>query len=221
MIAVVVFAPTLAGAADSPWKVRGRIIHVAPNDDSELIAGTELNGNTKAFDPALGTVVTVDSATTIEADVTYMFNASWGLEVIAAWPSHDLKGKGGVLDQVDLGTAKLLPPCFTAQYFFTTKNAFKPYVGLGLNYTLFSYDLSSALRDAGVSDVDLDNSLGFVANGGIDFELKNRWLLNFDVKYVDLSTEANVKLAGGGSVDEKVKIDIDPWIIGFGVGYRF
>lgn len=197
-----ILAPALASAGDGPWKVRGRIIDVSPNESSDTI-------------PVVGGEVAVDSATTIEVDVTYMFNESWGLEVIAARPSHDLSAADGT----DLGTAKLLPPTFTAQYFFKTSGKAHPYVGLGLNYTTFSYDLSADLADTGATDVDFDSALGFAANGGVDVSLKGGWLLNFDVKYVSLSTDATIK---GGALDgAKIGVDINPWILGVGVGYRF
>jgi outer membrane protein len=203
LVALVVLAPTLANAGD--WKLRGRIIDVAPTDESE------------AVDDAGGTIE-ADSATTVEVDVTYMFSEKWGLEVIAAMPSHDVVGKGGDANGFTYGTADLIPPCFTAQYFFGKGNL-RPYIGAGLNYTFFSFDESQAVKDLGL-EIDLDDSIGYVANAGIDWNLgKGNWLLNFDVKYVDLSTDATLK--SGGVEIGKIDVGITPWILGVGVGYKF
>lgn len=218
LIALVVFAPTVADAGE--WKLRGRVISVSPDSDSDLIPGTAIvpETPTRAFED--GTIVDVDSATTLEVDVTYMFNEKWGLEVIAAMPSHDLTGKGGTLNGADLGTADLIPPCFTAQYFFATKGALKPYIGAGFNYTFFSYDRSDDVEGLGL-DIELDDAAAFVLDAGLDFNLKNNWSLNFDVKYVPLSTDATIKDASTGAEVATVGVDINPWIIGLGVGYKF
>lgn len=202
LIALVVFAPTVADAGD--WKLRGRVIDVMPTDESEAIDD--------------GVTIEADDAVTIEVDVTYMFNEKWGLEVIAAMPSHDVVEKGGPDDGFKYGSADLIPPCFTAQYFFGKGNV-RPYIGAGLNYTFFSFDESQDVSDAGI-EIDLDDSVGFLVNAGLDWNLgKGNWLLNFDVKYVDLSTDATLKLDGAeiGTID----VGISPWIIGLGVGYKF
>jgi outer membrane protein len=204
LIALVVFAALPADAADGKWKLRGRIIDVAPTDESDEID--------------TGVTLEADSATALEVDVTYMFSEKWGLEVIAAMPSHDVNQKGGEDNGFNYGSADLIPPCFTAQYFFG-KGKVKPYIGAGFNYTLFSFDESQAVKDAGL-EIDLSDEFGFLVNGGIDWNFgKGGWLFNFDVKYVDLSTTATVK-AGGVEV-AKVDVGISPWIIGAGFGYRF
>jgi outer membrane protein len=59
----------------------------------------------------------------------------------------------------------LLPPILLAQYHFNPGGKFKPYVGAGINYTIFfnEDDSGAFLPNAGltVSDLDLDNSLGW------------------------------------------------------------
>ena len=199
---------TLALAQDSDWIVRGRILSISPDDESTTILDT-------------GTGVTVDSATSLEVDLTYMFNESWGLEIVATYSSHDLETTGGALGGLDAGSVDVLPPTFSLQYFFDAGGRLHPYVGVGLNYTTFpSYDLSSDLEGAGVADIDFDDSIGFAAGGGLDIDFGTSWLLNLDVKYVDMSTDAEIRLDGGGTLDT-VTVDINPWLFGVGVGYRF
>ena len=125
---------------------------------------------------------------------------------------------------MDSGTAKLLPPTLTLQYFFG-KDRIRPYVGAGINFTTLSYDLpddgnpADDIRALGVTDVDLDSSFGFAVQAGLDFNFGEHWLVNADVKYITLSTDATVK---GGLLDgTKIGIDIDPFIWGAGVGYRW
>ncbi|MDJ0841948.1 MAG: OmpW family outer membrane protein [Acidobacteriota bacterium] len=204
---VLAFASTLF-AADGNWLIRLRLIDVAPNDDSSEILTT-------------GTSVAVDSAIVPEVDLTYFFNDNWGLEVIAATSPHDLSTENGDLGGADAGEVWVLPPTFTLQYHFGRNTATDFYAGLGLNYTLFySYDLSDDLSGLGVGDIDFDSSFGLAGNVGVDFQINEKWVFNIDLKYIDISTDADLELAAGG-VLETVDVDINPLVAGIGVGYRF
>jgi outer membrane protein len=44
-------------------------------------------------------------------------------------------------------------------------------------------------------------------------------MLNFDVKYITISTDASLKV--GSDTLDKIAVDIDPWVYGIGIGYRF
>lgn len=208
---ILVLIALVAGAAsadDGQWTGRLRLISISPDASSDTIGAT-------------GTGADVDSAITLEVDVTYMFNDRWGLEVIAATAEHDIEGQAGALDEVDLGSIWVLPPTFTLQYHFATDGPFKPYVGAGVNFTLFySYDISAPLTGLGVGDIDFDSSIGLAAQIGADYELGDPWLLNFDVKYIDIGTDAEIQIAGGGVLDT-IGVDIDPWVFGIGFGRRF
>lgn len=207
VLIVVALVPLQADAQTGQWIGRLRVISVSPNDSSDIIDAT-------------GSEVTVDSAVTAEIDVTYLFSDRVGLEIIAATAKHDLGASGGALAGADLGEVSLLPPTVTLQYRFASETGLHPYAGVGLNFTLFySYDLSDDLRGLGVTDVEFDNSFGVAGNIGMDIDVGERWLVNVDVKYISLSTDATIK-AGGDTLD-KVSVDINPWVFGIGVGYRF
>ena len=50
---------------------------------------------------------------------------------------------------------------------------------------------------------------------GADFMLNEHWLINLDLRYIALETDASV---GGGS---KFNVTIDPWVYTLAVGYKF
>lgn len=203
--ALLLVVPTVADAQD--WVLRVRAIAVEPNDDSQQIGDT-------------GSEVAVDSATTIEVDVTYMFGKRLGLELIAATPKHDLNASGGALDGADLGSVKLLPPTLTLQFHPLPGGLFDLYVGAGVNFTTFySYDLSGDLADLGVTDVDFDDSFGLAGNLGLNVNLGKSFLLNGDIKYIQVTTTADIQTADG--ILDSVDVDINPWVFGLGVGFRF
>jgi len=211
LLAVVLVSGT-ALAADSTWKVRVRGVSIQPNDGSDQIPGTG------------GTEVGVDSSFVPEVDLSYQWNPKWGVELVATYASHDLTTTGGAASGVDSGTVNLLPPTLTLQYFFG-QDKIRPYVGAGINFTTISYDLpddgnpADDIRALGATDVDTDSSFGFAVQAGLDWNLNDHWLLNADVKYVTLSTDATVK---GGLLDgTTIGIDVDPFIWGAGVGYRW
>jgi outer membrane protein len=202
---MVLVVPTIAQAQES-WIFRVRAIDIAPDASSSQILNT-------------GTSVDVDSAWTVEVDLTYMFSEHVGLELIAATASHDLSTTGGALGGADAGSVWVLPPTLTLQYFFGT-GTIRPYIGAGINYTVFyGYDLSDDLASLGITDVTFSNSFGFDGDVGVDLSLGGNWVLNLDIKYIQISTDADLKV--GSDTLDTISVDVDPWVFGIGAGIRF
>ncbi|MEG3767993.1 OmpW family outer membrane protein [Alteromonas sp. 14N.309.X.WAT.G.H12] len=198
--------------------VRAGLTTVAPNDDSSNVNVDALGGN-------VGMGVEVDSDTQLGLNLVYMFDSNWGIELLAATPfSHDVTLIDTADNELGLGDGKLgevthLPPTISAVYFFDTDSAATPYVGLGLNYTIFfDEEFTNAREDQTFSDLDLDNSFGLAAQVGVDYQLDEKWLVNASIRYIDIGTTADFTVAGvAGSVD----VDIDPWVYTLSVGYVF
>ena len=110
----------------------------------------------------------------------------------------------------------MLPPTLTLQYHFANEG-FRPYLGAGLNYTIFYGADSGDVAD----DVSYDNSVGFAFQGGFDIDLDEKWFLNLDAKYILLSTDATVDATTALGATVGADVDINPLIIGVGVGMRF
>ena len=94
----------------------------------------------------------------------------------------------------------------------------KPYVGAGLNYTIFY-----GVKSGAVKDVKYDNALGFALQGGVDYMLTDKYFLNFDIKKLFLKTDVDVDASNAvpGATSVPAKVNIDPLLIGFGVGMKF
>ena len=195
------------------WLIRGRVIAVVPHDSSNTVT---LSG------ASIGGKLGVDSDVVPEIDFTYMLTRNWGLELILASSKHDIKAKGGALGPLsNIIDARTLPPTLTLQYHFMPDSRYQPYAGVGINYTLFfDEDASSGLKalGAGKAHVDLDPSIGIAFQVGMDVAIDNDWFMNFDVKYIDMNTDASISTNIG---KVKVDVDIDPWIYGIGIGRRF
>ena len=194
--------------------VRGRVIVVDPREDSSAVK--------TALGAIPGSGAGLDSDVTPEVDFTFMLTPNWGLELILASSEHDAKGTGTLAGLGKLFDARTLPPTLTLQYHFNTNGTVRPYVGVGLNYTLFfNEDATSGFKAAmgGKANVELDDSWGLAANVGVDYAINKDWFINADVKYIDMDTEATIKTAALGRL--KVDVDIDPWVYGIGIGRRF
>lgn len=187
-------------AAQSPWQIRLRALGVISNNEGEVdgIAGSDLSYS--------DTVIP-------ELDITYYFTDNIAAELILGTTYANVWGEGSITGLGKIGRTWILPPTLTLQYHFTDFGAFKPYVGAGLNYTIF-YNEEGANAD----DLDIDNAFGVAVQAGFDYMIDQHWGVNFDVKKIFLKPDFTATV-GGVDVDGKAKLD--PWLIGAGVTYRF
>jgi outer membrane protein len=212
-ITSIALTPTPLTAHEAgDWLIRGRIIAITPDDSSNTVT---LSGG------SVGSKVGVDNDLVPEIDLTYMFTRNWGVELILASSEHDVKAKGSLGSLGNIIEARTLPPTLTLQYHFMPDSRYQPYVGIGVNYTLFfNEDTSSRLKAAlgPRASADLDPSIGPALQIGMDIAVDSNWFMNFDVKYIDMETDASISTSAG---KVKVNVDIDPWIYGIGIGRRF
>ncbi len=188
-----------AGASGPAGHIQARLRAVAVLPDTSAtitISGTDIGGTTAA-----------SNALVPEADLTYFLTDNIAVEVIAAVTKHTVRNSvAGTISSV-----WLLPPTITAQYHFDPVGVFRPYVGVGVNYTFF-YDPQSALPNIGFK-----NSFGWAFQAGTDVPLGDGpYFLNADVKKVFIGTHVQ---AAAGAVQASARLN--PWLIGAGVGMRF
>jgi len=186
----------------SPWMVRGRALVVMPQESAKLnIGGVRVPGAD----------VSISTSVVPELDISYFFTKNIAVELILGVTPHNVKG-AGALAGARIGSAWLLPPTLMLQYHFTELGAFKPYVGVGVNYTVFFNEKAKG----GFTSFDLKDSFGFALQAGVDYMIDQHWGINFDVKKIFLEPKVKVN---AGLVTGKVKID--PWLFGAGVTYKF
>lgn len=179
-------------ATEGAWLVRARAAYML-ND----------NGNDPLL--ALGQVE-VKNRWIPEFDVTYFFTDNIATELVLTWPQKMDVTLGGT----DIGSVKALPPTLMLQYHFMPNEKFRPYAGVGLNYTWFSS------RDFSIAGLNSSStSFGAALQGGIDVQLAPKWYLNFDAKYIWMNTDVTLNGA------QLTKVDINPWLLSVGIGYRF
>ncbi|WP_435412620.1 OmpW/AlkL family protein [Psychroserpens mesophilus] len=177
----------------SKWQLRIRAIAVSPAP--------------YFYDAISGFKPDISTAFAPEVDITYFLSKNIALELMLTTSNHDVEIK----DEANLGSVSLLPPTLSLQYHFDLDD-FKPYIGAGLNYTIFYGE------DAGDLDaISYKNEIGYALQAGIDYNLNDKWFINLDLKKIFLKTE----VTPNNDNASKVEANLDPLIMGFGVGMKF
>ncbi len=187
--------------AQSPWSVRLRATYLETIDKSDAFSALGIDFPTDA--------VSVSDKWIPEIDIDYRINETLSAELVLTIPQHhtvDLAGVGR------LGSFKHLPPTLYLQYAPAIEGPFRPYFGLGVNFTLIFDDNLSV---AGVP-LALDSySLGLAAQAGFDYRINDRWHFNVDIKKAQIGTAVK---AGGAKLTEAT---LDPWLYAVGLRYDF
>lgn len=195
---------------------------VSPDTSSSVLS---LDGAALA-----GTAADVEKGSALGLTGTYMLTDQWGVELVASSPfSHDLEVEG-LGEPLDLGDTRHLPPTLLLQWYPRVGGSpVQPYLGLGINYTAFfdeqvdgaADDVFASLGATGDAELSLENSVGLAAEAGVDYAFgqDRRWLLNLSVFWMDIDTEAEVRVPGLGTI--AADVELDPLVTVAGLGYRF
>lgn len=186
---VTAFGP-LAHAEQGDWQVRVGVSQVAPKSDN-------------------GDIVDVQDGVATTFNVTYFWRDNWAVELLAAQPfNHDIE----LVDGPRVAKTRHLPPTLSIQYHFMPDQAVRPYVGVGLNYTMFLDEETTGALDG--NRLTLEDSFGVAAQVGVDIDLTPRFFLNVDARWIDIDTRAELN-----SVRLET-VEIDPLVYGVSFGFR-
>ncbi len=195
-------------AHDVLLRVRG--IWVAPTGTSDAILPSLPNDR-----------LTVHDSFAPEIDVTWMATNNIGIELIAATTRHSVYGKQGVTAGIGkVVNTWVLPPTLTAQYHFNSGGKIRPYLGAGINYTVFWNEKATGeLTNAvGPTRVHINDSVGYALQAGVDIDISKRYFLNIDAKYINMDPRAQLNTTALGT--QTVKTRISPVVVGVGFGIR-
>ena len=182
-------------AEQSPWMVRVRLERLSPADKSDPVGGVGASDR-----------ISVSKKTMPDIDISYFFTPNISAELVLTYPQkHDV-----MLDGTQIGTFKHLPPTLLAQYHFMPEATFSPYLGAGVNYT----NIHNVELLGGAGSLE-HKSVGLALQAGADYKIDKNWSLNFDVKKIQIRSDV---FAAGTKISN---VQIDPWLVGVGVGYRF
>lgn len=207
LAAGTLLAMTQVASAQSPLSINVGAINVNPDSDRSAIDQVSTG-------PGIG----VDDNTTLGLTFDYFLTNNFAVEVIAALPfEHDIdvivdSSTGAV---AAVGSTKHLPPTVVAQYHFgPDSSAFRPFVGLGVNYTEF---FSEEVTLTGATDLSLDSSFGLAWQVGFNFALDQTWGIHFMASQIDINTDATVETATGNLTSD---VAIDPLVVMIGAKFN-
>ncbi|MER9076665.1 OmpW family protein [Mesorhizobium sp. M0904] len=184
----------------SPWQLRLRGLAIITEDSGYVNAVS-------------GSGLSYSDTVIPELDISYFFTDNIAAELILGTTYANIGSQGTIGGLGKIGKVWLLPPTLTLQYHFTNFGPFKPYVGAGVNYTIF-YN-----QDVGSADaLKVKNTFGTALQVGFDYMVDQHWGVNFDVKKLFLKPDFDVTVNGAKLTG---KAELDPWLIGAGVTYRF
>lgn len=233
---LALFSFNALAQSQGDWMVRLGVGYIAPDADSEnlVFEGIELDGYQ----------IDVDEGTSAIVNLTYMATDHLGVELLAAWPfKHDIQGDGALSGLGKLGSTEHLPPTLSLQYHFRPGQTFRPYAGIGLNYTKFFDEKANDTLHQGIigtsnaalgtdyaggsTELSIDDSFGIALQLGADVALNDAWFVNFDLRWIDIEADAELRTTtvdgDGFDVDlqSSVQADIDPWVVSTAIGLRF
>lgn len=187
--------------AASPWSVRLRATYLETVDQSDAFSALGINFGANA--------ISVSDRLIPEIDVAYAFTDTLSAELVLTIPQQHTVSLAGV---GKLGSFKHLPPTLLMQYRALPGSNIRPYVGVGVNYTLIWDDKLSV---AGVPLGLESNSLGLAAQAGFDWKVDEQWSFNVDVKRAAIRSDVS---AGGAKLTQA---QLDPWLYAVGLRYQF
>ncbi len=216
-----------AGAQEAPgrWFVRIGAAGIEPNDsssDARDITGPVLHASDHPVLPLLapgfdsygippGSKVDVRGTTSVFGSVGRFLDDHWAVEgLLLAWPfKHDIYGAGTLQKQGKLVTVKQLPPTLILHYYFNEpRSAWRPSLGIGLNYTRFFEARATPALEAytgGPTEISMKPSWGLGVFAGMQHAVNERLHINLTLGYVQVKTTAtmitrNTMLSGSSPV---------------------
>ncbi len=189
--ALVALAVPAFAQSQGDWTLGIGVGYLDPKSDNGTLAGLDAD---------------IDSDTRPIFTAEYFIQDNLGIELLAAVPfKHDITLGGSV----DAGSVKHLPPTLSLNYHFPTNSVWKPYVGAGLNYTIF-FD-----EDSPLGDLNVDDSFGVSLQAGLDYMVSEKGAVRLNVRWFDI--DSDVTLDG----NDIGKAEIDPFLVGLSYVHRF
>jgi outer membrane protein OmpA-like peptidoglycan-associated protein/outer membrane protein W len=217
VLLVAVCAPVVALAEDGDWLVSG--------DWLVRLGVHQLNPDKTNLPGVLGGDLVLDKSEALSLDAEYMFTEHLGVDLfVPTYFSLDVQLRRSSLGELaKIGETDLWTPIAGLNWHFNPDGAIRPYLGAGAAWANFSGEEFSAPGSLPNTRLDIDEVFGPAARAGVDIGTNEHWFLNLDVRYIWLDADVET-LVPTGITNTTVPLgeaNIDPWLYGIAVGYRF
>ncbi|NDI85941.1 OmpW/AlkL family protein [Undibacterium crateris] len=218
LAAAALFALASSSAFAYDYTVRGGVIGINIHSESP-----DFTSNGPAFLTPQPAGLTVGNAKTLLFGLTKKLNDNFELDFVAGLPpEHEVYGRGVLAPYGVIARVKQRAPTVFVNYKFgAPSSSFRPFVGLGINYTQFFDAKTTPLNDiavGGPTKLNLTSSFGLAAQVGATYQLNERWSVTASVATAKVKTDMT---AITGSIERKTTVDFKPVVVAVGVGYSF
>ena len=213
VLLVVASLPLIASAADGPWLDEG--------DWLVRIGIHQLNPDSTNLANVFGGDIVYDKGEALSINGEYMFSPHFGADLfVPTYFGLDMQlNTGGV---TKIGETDLWTPIVGVNWHFNPDGAIRPYIGVGAFWADFSGEEIYPPTVPSGTRLEIDQEFGPAGRVGVDIGTLERWFLNFDVRYLDLSTDIETRVPSGLNFNTVPlgEADFDPWLYGVAIGYR-
>ncbi|MFZ6861885.1 OmpW/AlkL family protein [Undibacterium sp. Ji67W] len=209
---------SLSAVAEDKNLVAAGFGYIAVNSSSPDFAS-----NGPAFLTPQPAGLTVGSASTVLFGLSHMVSDHWAVAFAGGVPpKHNIFGRGTLAPFGVITTVKQFAPTVFVNYHFNESGSkFRPFVGLGINYTKF-YDITSQpsgnLASGGPTSVTLSSYTGLAATVGMNYKIADHWYFNANIAAADVSTDM---VATTGSIQRTTHVKLNPILYSAGFAYSF
>jgi outer membrane protein len=176
-----------------------------------------------------GTNIDAKDVQTLYLAYVRSLTTHFDVELTAGWPPlQKTVGRGpATLGSVPyngqiIASARWLAPTLLLEYeFLAPDSKFRPYIGLGVNYTAFYDRDSTAAGDAasgGPTRLSLTSSVGVAGTVGLSYRIAGNWKAYASYSASQVKTRLEAETAG---VERTAHINFGPQALVVAVGYSF
>jgi outer membrane protein len=205
--------------------VRLGYTHLAPGSSATDAVGPFLPG------PPSGVSLKVDNQSTMFFSLAHDIHPNMEVELaLGLPPTHDVRAQlsptlpanvqhlnGQVISEV----RQIAPSLFLNYKFGDASSTWRPFVGVGVNYTKFDRRKSTAAGNqlnGGPTDIRLSDSWGPSAQAGLSYRANDKWSFNLAVATARVKTHLTATTAG---MERKLDIRFRPTVVTLSAGYVF
>lgn len=212
-----------SSSAMAQYTVKLGYTHVQPRSSASEISGP--------FTPTGLSLVVKDASTvtfSVARDITDHFNLEL---VLGIPPTNDvaitvnnpaLPASAQALNGAIGAKVRQVAPTVFANYKFMDKSsALRPFVGVGLNYTVFDKRDSTLANDTlngGATSIGLKSSWGLALQGGVQYQIDKKWSVSAAVATAQVKTTLTTNTMG---IERTADIKFSPVVTTLAVGYSF
>ena len=163
---------------------------------------------------------------------TREINDRWDVELaLGVPPTHDIALKvnnpnlptsaQALNGQLGSRVRQVAPTLFVNYKFLEKSSPWRPFIGVGINYTRFDQTSVTAAGNAlngGATSLSMEDSMGLAAQGGVTYRFDNQWSLSGSIATAQVRSRITTNTLG---IQRTADITFKPRVYTIALGYSF